>query len=77
MCAAISPFWSFVYEPPFKTEGKIYPTFLTRLNWEERLNISLGGCYEDIEQQLKPLLPEILKRKDLTRCERRILESWL
>ena len=76
-CKAISPFWSFVYEPPFKIIGKILPPKTTRLYWEERLNIKLDGCYNEIEKQIKPLLPKILKRTDLTRCERRILESWL
>ncbi len=76
-CKAKSPYWSYVYEPPFKTEGKILPSVTTRKYWEERLQIDLDGCYEEIERKIKPLLPDILKRKDLTKCERRILESWL
>lgn len=76
-CKANSPFWSFVYEPPFETEGKIYLPQTTKSYWEERLGLSLAGCYDEIGNGIKPLLPTILKRKDLTRCERRILESWL
>ena len=76
-CIAIKPFWSFVYEPPFKTEGKILPTLYCREYWEERLNMKLNGCYEGIEKILTPKkIDKILKRKDLTKCERRILESW-
>jgi len=75
-CIAKNPVWSFVYEPPFETQGKIYPPETTREYWQERLNIDLSGCYKEIEEVIKPLLPDILKRTDLTKCERRILESW-
>jgi len=75
-CKAESPFWDYIYEPPFETEGKILPTQDARQYWEERLNMGLGNCYEEIEEQIQPLLPKILERTDLTRCERRILESW-
>jgi len=76
-CKALNLFWEFIYEPPFKTEGKIYPTPACREYWEERLGMELEGCYKEIEKKIAPKLPKILKRKDLTRCERRILESWL
>ena len=76
-CKAISPYWAFVYAPPFETEGKIYPPASCREYWEERLKIKLEGCYGEIEEKIVPLLPKILERKDLTECERRILESWL
>jgi len=75
-CKAKSPYWSFVYDPPFETEGKIYPTEQARSYWECRLGLELKGCYEEIEKQIKPLIPEILARTDLTKCERRIIESW-
>lgn len=48
-----------------------------RSYWSERLGMELEGCYKAIEKQIKPLLPEILQRTDLTKCERRILQSWL
>ena len=76
-CLAISPYWSFVYEPPFETTGKIYPTEAARGYWEEQLRISLRGCYSEIEERVKSEIPDILKRKDLTKCERRIIASWL
>ena len=75
-CSAKSPFWSFVYEPPFETTGKIYPTASARKYWQARLNLDLSGCYGDIEKVVAPLIPDILKRTDLTACERRIIESW-
>ncbi len=76
-CKAISPFWSFMYEPPFDIEGKIYPTAQTRNYWEERLKLDLSGCYQEIEERVKGLLPEILKRDDLTKCERKVIQSWI
>jgi hypothetical protein len=33
-CKAKSPYWSFVYEPPFQTIGKILPTEAARKNWD-------------------------------------------
>ena len=48
----------------------------TRKYWEERLGFKLEKCYDEIEKQIKPLLPELLKRTDWTECERMILESW-
>jgi hypothetical protein len=48
----------------------------TRLYWQERLGVKLHGCYEQIAAVVVPLLPELLKRTDWTKCERRILESW-
>ena len=75
-CKAQSPFWSFVYEPPFKTEGMIRPTEASREYWETRLKMKLPGCYSDIKKLIQPKLVRILKRKDLTKCERRVLESW-
>ena len=75
-CRAKSPFWSFVYEPPFETTSKIYPTALAREYWQSRLGIDLAGCYKDIEKVVTLLIPDILTRTDLTACERRIIESW-
>lgn len=74
-CRAISPFWSFVYPPPFETEGRIIPPPAARSYWEERLGFKLADCY-DIPAQVAPKLPKLLKRKGWTKCERRILESW-
>lgn len=75
-CTAISPFWSFVYPPPFKTEGRILPPETAREYWEQRLGMKLEGCYDEIAEQLKPKLKTLLRRKNWTECERRILESW-
>src|SRR3990167_6323399 len=76
-CKAICPFWSFQYEPPFKTEGKILHPITCRTYWEERTDIALLGCYNGIEKTIKPRLPDLLKLDKWTKCERRILESWL
>ena len=77
-CVAVSPLWSFVYEPPFKTKGAIYPTSSCRKYWEERLGIDLGNDFCDqIKEKYGKNIPDFLKRTDLTRCERRILNSWL
>ena len=75
-CKATSPLWDYVFEPPFQTEGKILPTEQARGYWEERLGVQLPGCYAEIEKLIVPKLPDILKRTDLTKCERRVLESW-
>ena len=75
-CIAHSPYWSFVYSPPFKTKGKIYPPITTRKYWEERLGLSLDGCYKEIGEKIKPELDNLLKLDKWTSCERRILESW-
>lgn len=79
-CKAISPYWSFQYKPPFKTEGKIYPTPGCREYWNERLK-EFGlqfetECYDDIEKIVTPKIPELLKSNKWTECERVILESW-
>ena len=77
-CVAISPFWSFIYDPPFKTKGAIYPTSSCRKYWEERLGIDLGNDFCDqIKEKYGKNIPDFLKRTDLTQCERRILNSWL
>ena len=77
-CVVVSPLWSFVYEPPFKTKGAIYPTSSCRKYWEERLGIDLGNDFCDqIKEKYSKNIPDFLKRTDLTRCERRILNSWL
>ena len=79
-CVATSPFWSFVYEPPFQTKGKIYPPITTRKFWQERLkqwNVDLSGCYTQIQKEIQPKLKQILKFKRWSKCERRVLESWL
>lgn len=79
-CKAVSPYWSFQYKPPFKTEGKIYPTPDSRPYWNERLK-EFGlqfetECYDEIEEIITPKIPEILKSNKWTECERGILESW-
>lgn len=76
-CKATSPLWSFQYEPPFKTKGKILPPITCREYWEERLGMKLSGCYEKIGKRIKPKLKKLLKLDKWTKCERRILESWL
>ena len=76
-CIATSPFWSFQYEPPFVTKGKIYPTVSSRDYWSERLGIDLTDkCYKNIAELIVPKIPELLKLDKWTKCERRILESW-
>jgi hypothetical protein len=81
-CEAISPFWGFVYEPPLKTIGRIYPTTSTRDFWAEKLQpfgVIIRGrdCYDTIFAKVKPKAKEILECKNFTKCERRILASWL
>ena len=77
-CVVVSPLWSFVYEPPFKTKGAIYPTSSCHKYWEERLGIDLGNDFCDqIKEKYGKNIPDFLKRTDLTRCEIRILNSWL
>ena len=79
-CIAISPYWSFQYKPPFEVEGKIYPSFQCRSYWNERLEefkIKFETeCYDKIEEIITPRIPELLKSKKWTECERMILESW-
>jgi hypothetical protein len=66
-----------MYEPPLKTKGEIYPPAGAREYWEERLGMKLEGCYEKIYETVKPKLKDLLKLDKWTKCERRILESWL
>lgn len=75
-CKATSPYWSFVYPPPFETVGPIYPAESCRGYWSQRLGVELVGCYGEIAKRHRHLIPDWLKRTDLTDCERRILESW-
>ena len=75
-CEALSPFWSYVYEPPFATKGKIYPPESCKNYWSERLGLQIDGCCSKIEEEVAPLLVELLKQDKWTKCERRILESW-
>lgn len=70
-CKAISPFWSFLYEIPMETIGKILIPFPSYPFWKERFNLDFEKEYTIVSK-----LPEILKRTDLTKNERRILESW-
>jgi len=53
------------------------PPETCRKYWEEKLGMKLNSCYSNIEKQVKPKLKTLLKRKTWTKCERRILESWL
>ena len=78
-CCAWSPFWNYVFPPLFKTIGPILPTRGTYSYWKERLDkwdLDISGCYDDIEEQIKPHLAKILRSQQWTKCERRILESW-
>lgn len=76
-CCAVSPYWGYVYPPPFATTGRIYPPADARLYWEQRTGLRLAGCYDDIFEAVGPKVSALLKRNDWTDCERRILESWV
>lgn len=80
-CNAVSPFWGFIYLPPFKIKGHIYPPESCRKHYMDRL-ISFGiidepidGCYSTIAEELLPKLDAILEQP-LIPVERMIFESW-
>jgi hypothetical protein len=73
MCKATSPFWGYLYLPPFSIKGKIYPPMELRQHFSERLGMNLEGC-NDI--YAKDRLSEILQDEKWLPVERMILESW-
>jgi hypothetical protein len=62
---------------PFETTGKIYPPEQACKYWQERTGLKLIGCYNEIEKENKKEIAELLKLDKWTKCERRILESWI
>jgi hypothetical protein len=36
----------------------------------------VDGCYDEIARNIKPHLKRILRSKQWSKCERRILKSW-
>ncbi len=74
-CKATSPYWGYMYEPPFETKGRILPPRSCRAYWEERTGLKLSGCYNDIAREVD--VKKLLRSRKWTSCERRILKSWV
>jgi len=77
-CKAISPYWPYVYEPPFEIDGVILPTLDCKDYWIDKLNIPEISdlCFNDALPIIRQHLPRLLSRKIWSKCDQRILESW-
>ena len=74
-CKVNGPFWSFVYPPTFKIEGKVLIPFMAYPYWKEKFDLVITDNVPNKEESKK--IPKLLKRADLSSCDKIILNSWL